>query len=389
MCKSKIKILYVIKSFGTGGAEKVVLDLANGLNKNKYNVNILVLSNERLDCFGNLDSCINKYFLDFKLNDIRSLSFWISGSKKIITILRNIRPDIIHTHTFFSHLLFLSISFRFAKLNFLHFRTIHSTGFYYECQKSFLNKIRLLSEKIAMMLVKTYLVSISKAAHESNVLHFNRIANEIRLIHNGIDLKKYNTQMCKNISKRDFKLDNNNIVISYVARLEVGKNHDFLIDLWPNIVNKFPQAVLCFAGDGSLEEFLRKKVVSNNLQKSIIFLGSINNIAELLSITDIGVFPSSFEGFSLVMLEKFAMSIPIVASDIKPFREIATNNENAFLVPITEKKLFTDKIIKLCSDESLRKKIGANAFYAAQRFSMESMVNLHEMYYSNVFFNNK
>jgi len=169
-----------------------------------------------------------------------------------------------------------------------------------------------------------------------------------------------------------------------VARLEAGKNHDFLIDLWPDVLYKYPHAILCFAGDGLLNDFLHRKVKSNSLQDSVIFLGSINNVIELLSITEIGVFPSSFEGFSLVMLEKFSMKIPVVASDIKPFHEIATNNVNAFLVSIKEKKLFTEKIINLCSDASLRKEMGNNAHRAAQKFSISNVVYLHEKYYTNL-----
>lgn len=383
MNNEKKKILYIIHSFGTGGMEKVVLDLANKLDKNRYQVSILVLSNEELESFKFLDSGINRIALGFQKNGVRSLRFWLTGLRNVKDILNDLKPDIVHTHTFFSHLFFLSIAFKLAKVNFLHFRTIHSAGFYYENQRKFSNKIKLLSEKIAMQLSNTYLISVSKTAHENNNSYFKKIARGIQLIYNGVDLEKYNKQLYSHISKKDFHLNQSSIAISYVARLENGKNHDFLIDLWPAVISKIPEAILCLIGDGSLKETLRKKVTENNLQDSIIFLGSQNNIAEILSITDICVFPSSFEGFSLVMLEKFSMGLPVVASDIKPFHEIATNNVNAFLVSIKEKEVFTEKIINLCLSKTLRNEIGKNARLTVQDFSIDNAIKSHEDYYEN------
>ena len=234
-----------------------------------------------------------------------------------------------------------------------------------------------------MTLTKTRLVSVSKTVDDNNNLYFRNIAEKILLIPNGIDLKKYNKINFKNTSKKDFNFQEDALIISYVARLEEGKNHDFLIDLWPDVLSKFPNAILCFAGDGSLREYLYQKVKIEKLQNNIHFLGQINNVAKLLSITEIGVFPSSYEGFSLVMLEKLAMKLPVVASDIKPFQEIVTNDIHAFLVPIKEKKTYTEKIIQLCKDVSLRKEMGEKAYLAAKNFSLDSSINLHDQHYKN------
>lgn len=123
------------------------------------------------------------------------------------------------------------------------------------------------------------------------------------------------------------------------------------------------------------------EVENQNLQDSIKFLGSISNVSELLAISDLAVFPSSFEGFSLVMLEKFAMSLPIVASNIDAFKEIGEDETNCFLVSLKDRDLYKKRIIELCKDEQLRKQIGANARLRAMEFDIKKCITSHEKYY--------
>ena len=118
-----------------------------------------------------------------------------------------------------------------------------------------------------------------------------------------------------------------------------------------------------------------------DLKDSIIFLGSISNVAELLSISDLAVFPSSFEGFSLVFLEKFAMSVPVVASDIEAFKEIGNDGENCFLVSLQDKDLYEKRLIELCKYEGLRKKMGNSARQRAMEFDIYKCIDSYEKYY--------
>ena len=281
-------------------------------------------------------------------------------------------------------LLLISLAIRSLDKNFLHFRTVHTAGLFYENQKTLLNKFRLLIEKIATKINQTYLIGISNVVHKNNIKYFKPYAQDMKLIYNGIDLNKFNKENY-NSTKNDFGIKNEDIVVSYVARLDNGKNHLFLIDIWKNIKTQIPNAKLCFAGDGILKEQLQKEVKNNCLEESIIFLGSILNVSELLAISDLAVFPSSFEGFSLVMLEKFAMSLPVVASNIEAFKEIGKDGENCFLVSLEDKELYRKRIIELCENKQLRKQIGANARFRAIEFDIKKCIVSHEEYYSKSF----
>lgn len=378
--QGRVKIAYIIESFDTGGREKVVLDLCNRLNKNIFDVSLVVLSNDKLSSTKFLDLNVSLYSLNINQKELRSLSLFFKGLSQLIKILKTIKPNIIHSHMYYMPFFLTSLALRISKLDCFHFRTVHTSGLFYENQKTLLNQFRLLIEKIATKINQTYLIAISNLVHKNNIKYFIPYVKDMKLIYNGIDLNKYDKNKY-NTSKKDFGLSNEKIVISYVARLDNGKNHKYLIDIWSNIKRKVPNAILCFAGDGILKKELIKEVEVKNFQNSIKFLGSITNVPELLSVSDIGVFPSSFEGFSLVMLEKFAMCLPVVASDIDVFKEIGTDGENCFLVSLQDKELFAQKVIKLCEDKNLRVKLGKNARKRAEDFAIKKCLTSHEEYY--------
>lgn len=377
---NKIKVVHIVYSFEVGGIETLLLSLLNGLDKSKFDVSLITLTDEKVSLISSLNKDIKVYKLGLTEKKKKNLLYVASITKQLRSILEGLQPDIIHNHLTAASFLLTSLALKSLQYNVLQIKTIHTTGAIYSSNK-ISDKVRLAIEKTALRMNSTNIIGVSKAVHNNNIKHFIDIANDFELIYNGIDLSKYNLSNYESVLKEDFGLESHKLVVSYVARLDHGKNHDFLIDLWPKVLEEVPNALLCFAGDGVLKASLMLKVKERNLQDHIIFLGSINNIPDLLSVTDIAVFPSSFEGFSLVLLEYFAMNLPSVISDIEPFKEIATDGINAYIVPTDNTLKFSQRIISLCKNESLRKNIGNNARSIAEKFSINRTIESHEDYY--------
>lgn len=381
----KITVGHIVYSFELGGIETLLLSLLNGLDKETFEVHLITLTNDKLKLIPSLDSNVIVHSLDYTPKKLKSFFGLYSGLKDLIKLLNSINPDIIHSHLTSFALLFINTAIKLTKIKSTNIRTVHTAGLFYESQDTLSNKIKLFSEKAAMKLIKTNLVSVSSTVNNNNKKLFKNITNDIKLITNGIDLKKYDKQQYQNIKKENFGVGKDCILISYIARLSYEKNHELLIDIWNEIIGKIPNAVLVIAGDGELKTTLMQKVVDNKLENHIVFLGLINNVPELLSVTDIGVFPSLYEGFGLVLLENFAMKIPVVASKIKSFKNIAKDNYDAFLIPIEDKKKYITKIVGLCKDSELRKEIGNNAYTVSKRYSIDNTVNEYDMYYKSLF----
>lgn len=377
----KIKLVHIVYSFELGGIETLLLSLLNRLDKDKYEIHLITLTNDKLALISSLDTNVKVHSLDYTSKKLKSFNGLYKGLKDLVKLLKIIKPMIIHNHLTSYYLLFVLIGMKLSNLKLKHFRTIHTAGSFYGDQSTIISKLRLYIEQVSMKNIETHLISVSKTVHKNNILYFQKFVKDIKLISNGVDMNKYNKNNFNHIAKNNFRIESNKVVITYVARVTDGKNHDLLIDIFIDVSKEVPNAILVIAGDGELRNVLEQKVKSKYIE-NIIFLGAINNIPELLSITDIGVFPSSFEGFGLVMLEKLAMKLPIVASDIEPFREIVKDKESAFLVSLDDKKKFVESIVALCKDEKLKEKMGEQAYLAAKKFSIENTIKEHDEYYN-------
>jgi glycosyltransferase involved in cell wall biosynthesis len=292
----KLKVVHILYSFEVGGIESLVLQFCNIMNKEEYEFHIITLTNEDLQMVNLLPSQIKVHSLNLKKNEIKSALGLFRGFKELVNLFTLISPDIVHIHLTSLPLLFIVVAMKFSKIKAKNIRTVHTAGLFYENQDTLSDKIKLFAEKVAMKLVKINLVGVSNTVDENNRRLFKNIANDIKLITNGIDLKKYDKQQYLNIKKENFGVSDDCILISYVARLSYEKNHELLIDIWNEVIEKVPNAVLVIAGDGELRNVLQKKVIENKLENNIVFLGLINNVPELLSVTDIGVFPFFIRG---------------------------------------------------------------------------------------------
>ena len=126
---------------------------------------------------------------------------------------------------------------------------------------------------------------------------------------------------------------------------------------------------------------MKEYVNQNSLQKHVHFQGETGKVSEILSICDIGVFPSEFEGMSIALLEMMAAGLPIVCSDIPNFKTIFIESESVIFFPVKDHITLADKLGELCNSSELQDILGRKAKLIAQKYSLEVMIQKHEIYY--------
>ena len=376
----KKKVLHVLGVMGRGGVETMVIQLCNNLNQDEFETSIFSYTIED-NIKEKLDKSVQVYSLGFQEHEIASWKFYfhfITIINKIIRILRRTNPDIIHIHTTASRYLLISILSLFFNRKAKFIKTVHTSGYILTAQ-SVSDKIRLFVEKIAVKIRKTHVVGISKQVDEINKHQFINLASSFSIIYNGIDTRLFNE------FKRKHTNNNNMITVCYVARVVPGKNHVFLINLWEKIIKeKEIKIQLLFVGDGILLTSIKKIIIEKQLDDYIICLGVRDDIPQILNTCDFAVFPSEFEGFGIALIEKMAAHLPVIVSDIPPFREIITNGKNGFIVDLKNEIEWIDKIILLTKDEVLRNKVGFEAYERSLFYSIEKMANQYENLYLTI-----
>lgn len=136
------------------------------------------------------------------------------------------------------------------------------------------------------------------------------------IIHNGIQVEKYryNPVASKKL-KSEFGLEGK-FVLGSVARFERQKNHVKMINIFWEYKKRNPNSCLVLVGEGSEMEHIKKIVSERNIVNDVLFLGVRNDISDLLSMFDVFLLPSLYEGLPFVTIEAQAASLPMVVSNV-------------------------------------------------------------------------
>ncbi|WP_153798251.1 glycosyltransferase family 4 protein [Foetidibacter luteolus] len=380
----RIRIVLVIGSLSFGGREKIVVELANGLSPKKYEVFIVLFSKDHNKQLEQLKDNVKVFTLPINYNCLegfKAIYFWFKGLRAIKAILKKINPDIVHSHTFFQQLLFVSSAIKLQRAGIQHFHTVHTQGLYYS-EKGIVNAFRLLVEKVATRLTNPYIIAISEPVYHKCIKYFNNNAASIRCICNGVDEKIFDYQLRQSISKSAFGFKQGELIVTYVARMDKGKNHITLLKAWQK-VQKRSNVKLCLVGDGELRAELELFVAENKMLDSVRFLGNIREVQKILAITDIGVFASLFEGFPVALLEKAFMRTPIIASEIPIVTTIIKDGYSGLLFKPKDHDALSERLITLMEDAALRESLGSKIFNEVQQYSLASMIVQHEEFYES------
>lgn len=166
-----------------------------------------------------------------------------------------------------------------------------------------------------------------------------------------------------------------------VGRLDYQKGFDRLIKAWKIVHNVHKDWQLDIFGQGEWEEMLQQMIDENGLKQTAHINHPTKNIGKEYAHSSMLVMSSHYEGFPMVMVEAMAVGLPVVTFNYKcgP-RDIIRNGENGLLVPDGDIEGLAVAMLKLISDEELRRKMGKNARKVTDTYSeeriMQKWVNL-------------
>jgi glycosyltransferase involved in cell wall biosynthesis len=163
----------------------------------------------------------------------------------------------------------------------------------------------------------------------------------------------------------------NRLLLIYTGRLAVSKGVMMLIDVWREIAPLHPEAHLVILGSGQgcfddCEPALRDFIAAHAMGSRVTLTGTVANVHEYLQASDVFVFPSDYEGFSLSILEAMTAALPMVCTRVGIAAELADSCRFGLLVPPRDRESFRDALQRLLPDAAQRAEMGANARAAVQ-----------------------
>lgn len=145
----------------------------------------------------------------------------------------------------------------------------------------------------------------------------------------GIDLKKYDiTGTDRDTAREKYGASPKDTVILMAGELSARKNHLIVIDAIKRMNN--PHVKLYICGLGVLEDQYRQKIESEGLGKQVYLLGYLNNMSEVLAMSDLFCFPSLNEGLPVSLMIAMAAKLPIICSDIRGNNDLIKDKRYLF-----------------------------------------------------------
>lgn len=307
----KIRILQVTGGLGTGGIERVAVNLYEKINRDKYVMDYLVYG----DKIGEYEKEVEK--LGGRIIRIpQPKKGYYKFYKNVCKVLKDYGSyDIVHTHVLFNS----GIIVRAAHKNKVPMIIAHSHDNLNYINENILKKIYYF---IMRKWLTRYSTKLCACATNAGNFLFGKKNFEKKgiVVLNAIDINKYIYDEQKRIKiRKEFNLKENDIVIGNIGRLEKQKNQEYLLEILSKLVKKNPQYKLILVGDGNLKEYLKQKIIEMKLEKNIIMTGNRLDIGDLLCAMDIFLLTSIHEGLGIVLIEAQTNGLMCLApKDIVP-----------------------------------------------------------------------
>lgn len=163
--------------------------------------------------------------------------------------------------------------------------------------------------------------------------------------------------------------------IAVVGRLEPQKNHAMLIRAFAGFVKKFPEYELCIFGKGGLEQELKHMAKDLGIGEKVSFPGFRKNVLEIIRSYRMFVLSSDYEGIPNSLMEAMALGIPCISTDcpIGGPELCIKDGENGILIPVGAYRELQTAMEKIAGNERLAKELGKNAEEIRKRFSVEEV----------------
>lgn len=352
-----MRILHIITSLRTGGAETLVVNLMPRFRDLGHEVGLVVFNNEKTKLMERLKhECP-----ECKIYELGTSCYNPLYIIKLIGIMK--KYDIVHTHNS-SPQLFAAITNLFTRKKLI--TTEHNTSNRRRYWKWYANIDRWMYNRY------NCIICISNQAEENLRNYLKRDKLPIVTIFNGVDIASFHN------AKPIEELKTDKFVAIMVAGFRKQKDQDTLV----KAIAKLPKEKfeLWLVGTGERLNDVKNLAKNLNIEDNVKFLGLRTDVARLLHTANVVVMSSHYEGLSLSNIEGMSVDKPFIASDVDGLHEITEGY--GILFPHEDSDSLAKIIERLSTDQDYYNQIASSCYARAQQFDITKMVEGYEGVYT-------
>ena len=390
ICDEKImKIIHIITRLILGGAQENTLITCKELAARGHDVTLI--TGPALGPEGELFvQTKNQKYKTIIVNSLRrqiNPVYDIPAYYKIKKLLKEINPDIVHTHSAKAGILGRcaahQLKIQNSKLKIVH--GVHGLSFH-KYQNPLLNKFYISAERIAAEKTDAFICVADAMTEKSLAAGIGR-SEQYTTAYSAIEEEQFLNpipQEQRNDFRKKYNIPENAVVLVTVARLFHLKGHEYIIESAKELARKFDNCFWLFVGNGILKDTLQKQIADSGLSDRFRFTGllPVEQMPLVIQSSDILVHCSLREGLARVLPQAMLCGRPAISFDIDGAKEVVNSDTGRLVEPENIRQL-TNACGQLIADEELRKKLGANGReFVKEKFAPKTMVDIIEKVYS-------
>ena len=360
-----------------GGSGVVATELGKALADHGHEVHFITYSQPaRLDFFSeNLfyhEVTVSKYPLfDYP-------PYELALASKLVDVVSYEQLDILHVHYAIPHASAAYMAKQILASNGIHIpvvTTLHGTDI------TLVGKDRTYKPVVTFSINQSDGVTAVSQDLKNDTCKFFEIRKDIKVIPNFIDLNRFQHK-----AQNHFKIaiaPHEEKIIVHTSNFRKVKRVPDVVKIFAKIVEKIP-AKLLLAGDGPERSEVEQLVRELNLKDSVRFLGKLDAVEEILSVSDLFLLPSETESFGLAALEAMACKLPVISSNAGGIPELNINGVTGFLNEVGDIDGMAANAIHILENQERLDAFKARALAHAKTFDIALIMPQYEAFYQEI-----
>ena len=373
--KPRIRVAQVITGLALGGGGQVMSTIARNIDRSRFEVDFFCIIEggayrQEIEARGFNVIVVPGY-------DHRRLPRYRAGG--IVRLARCLREgcyDIVHTHLFQADVVGRLAAMLAGRPHIV--RTLHNLGTWKRLRHRLVdNLLSWRTEKV---------ICVSEHLRQVTIRRERLDPADVVTIQHGVDVNRFRVIADRERVCRGVGLDPSRRTIGTVGRLIPEKGHQFLLDAAPLILSRHPDAQFLVVGAGPLEGDLRARLRGKPYVDRVSFAGARSDVAEILSVLDVFVFPSVSEAFGIAPAEAMAARCPVACSSLPALEEFVQHERTGLLFPPRDHRALASAVNRLLDDEALAGRlVDCSYAFVSETLSETHMVRSLESLYFDLY----
>ena len=364
-----IKVLNILTDSNIGGAGRLLVNYLHNFDRTRFDTVVALPKDSAL-----IPAVKAEGYVVIEMDYGRDKSWEKKSVGEIKKIIREEKPDIVHTHSALSGKVaawLCHVPCRFYTRHCAFEPSKKLTTFPGKQINGLMNRV-----------LSTDIVAVAEAA-KKNLTDTGVPEKMITVIINGVEPMRVITPEEKKALKNELGIGDADFVCGISARLEDYKGHSYLLESAKTVLAEHPGTVFLVIGGGSQEDALKEQARALGITGNVIFTGFVDDVAPYYNIMDLNLNCSwGTETSSLALSEGMSLGVPAVATTYGGNPYMVTDGVNGLLVPEKNAPAMADAILRLIGDPDLLEalSVGARREYEAKFTAKVMTEQLEDLY---------